>query len=130
MDNIFTTATMVLLVALSVSSTLTNAQSISTGSATKIVTKNVEKSFFDVSYTSRSGACHDAKVEANKYAKSVDASSISLADCDCSISKRRLRGNEPGIYNLATGKFYAGDDVDVHECGVNARMVVDERRLK
>lgn len=106
------------------------AQSGSTGNLTRQEMRAFEKSFFGISFTSKSNACAIAGSEVDKFRNRNDARDVSIGSCDCSNAKRRLLGELVGQYYVQTGKYYIGnDEVDVYECSVNASMKVSKTVL-
>jgi hypothetical protein len=106
------------------------AQSGSIGSLTRQESRSFEKSFFGISFTSKSSACSIAGSAADSFRVKNDGRDMSLGNCDCSNAKRRLLGELVGQYYTQTGKFYIGnDEVDVYECSVNASMKINKTVL-
>lgn len=106
------------------------AQSVSTGNLTRQETRSFEKSFFGISFTSKSSACSIAGSAADSFRVKNDGREMSLGSCECSNAKRRLLGDLVGQYYVQTGKFYIGnDEVYVYECSVNASMKVSKTVL-
>lgn len=99
--------------------------SINLGGNIQPTKRDIEKSFLAQAFNGQSGACASAKFQAEKEARSLNARSLSTGSCNCDSLKKKLTGQQVGEYYTTTGKFYQGDEVEVFQCEVSARIIFD-----